>query len=272
MEAAEEAQKKREAVAGRESINIPLREIPRNLQIALGEWTRPELVMLTDNARLVALIGIQDITDKLCQVQTIRKKHADNKVAEEATAMNERNNRFYCKVGVFLFIFFGCVIYAATSDWSEGVAGNAVGLALAMMPGFMLLLLLYVRCRDLRRFEQNNEKMRQKNFRNRSLKIAVEALFTSWVQKGVHVGFTATGINPNYARSVGHLMTVYLPRLSGNGDIPSAEVAIAVPVNPNPPPLPSAAGRLSEAKALLEAGLITDEMFAEKQKSILQRV
>ena len=294
MEAADRAQKKREeAVAGRESINIPLREIPRKFSgkiplVALGEWTGPELVMLTDNARLVALIGIQDITNKLCQVQVIRKKHADQKWAEEATALNESMNLFYCKVGVFVFIFFGCIIYAATSDWSEGVSGNAVGFASAMIPLLLLLLLAYFKCRAGSLREKNNEKIRQKNFSNRSLKIAVEALFTAWVQKGVNVGFTSNNA------ATGDLMTVWLPRLSGDGGIPTAEVAIAMPVSevvnqntnvtsweppapsvPSAPPpqsdsTKSAAGRLSEAKALLEAGLITDEMFAEKQKSILE--
>ena len=61
-------------------------------------------------------------------------------------------------------------------------------------------------------------------------------------------------------------------------DMEVEEEALGEPPAPSVPSAPppqsdstkSAAGRLSEAKALLEAGLITDEMFAEKQKSILE--
>jgi hypothetical protein len=223
IRAADRAQKVQEAIAGRERINVPLRKISQNLS---GTDNAPELAVLTDNARLVALVGIQDITDKLLKVQTVRKKHTGDIAAKEAIRRAEKTNWFYTKVGLFLLSLLIVVIYFTTTDNHD----TSMGIVLGVLPFLIYLAILCWKIQGNAKMAAKIKKTMVKSVADSVLKSSVEAVFDPWLQKDIRVGFSATGRNPNYERSVGDLLTVWLPRLPGNGGIVTAEVAIAVPV------------------------------------------
>jgi hypothetical protein len=295
-------QKREQALAGREKINLSFESNKTPPQ----EEARA-LAKLTGNARLVALFGEQDIVDKMDRFHRRREAWLDEQKAR-------RLKMFYCKVGIAVVLFFSTVVYAATSDWEAISFLDVFPFVIVALLG---TIMFWGKCGVLfqnRRFQAN--RLRDPNVSNEELRPTVLALFRPWTVITVQGQDEPTGVTVCWAPQIfygnhrkygrttpAELLTIYLPRLPGEGGIPTAEVVIAVPAMPavptpalstpspatpwkapptapppelvassRPGPTKSAAERLSEAKSLLDAGLISEELFAKKQSSILASV
>ena len=213
------------------------------------------LAMLISDARLVALVGIEEITSKMSKYQAITSRHFRDQ-------QDEKNKWLCIKISYFLAVLVGLIIvFFATTAGKEGNDTwlFAVGGFLLVTVGPCIFWSWYNRGRVR---SNPNEVMRP----------AIRALFQSWTEKGMTWGWVAK--NPRVPQQKELLTFWFPPPLNEDGDVPIAEVAIAMPLATplKSESMTSAAERLSEAKSLLDAGLITEEMFVEKQKSILQNV
>ena len=217
------------------------------------------LAMLTNDATLVALVGIEEITSKMSKYQAITSRHfSDQK--------DEKNKWLCIKISYFLFVFVGFLVLFFTM-LKEKPGGEA---ALMVLGGFLLVTVgpcifwCWYKKGTLRALTRSNP--------NEVMRPAIRALFQSWTEKGMTWGWVAK--NPRLPQQKELLTFYFPPPLNEDGDVPIAEVAIAMPLATplKSESMTSAAERLSEAKSLLDAGLITEEMFVEKQKSILQNV
>ena len=240
-------------MSGTTSTRIVVQMHPRSYEREGGAGAKKrEIYELVNHEGLCTLLTQEDIVDKMRRLQALRE-----------TWFAEVKAHKRLKIGLYFMlavVAVGASVYLIRSGIIGGFYAIMVGLVV-----FRIVDLLHSRyCFHVSRTRWNTNSL---------LRPKVNALFKPWAAIGISIVW-----HPQFGEPGGELkkpetLTITLP---GNNVVATRAISVAVPVTAAPVVVEaqpkSAAESLMELKELLNAGLITQEIFERRRDSIVEKV